>query len=104
MVLYTSIANLQLLPSTDNIEKSNHNFGEWLLSRTPDFSTTHFIPTGPTLYNAESFLEFIRHREELLRKQYLTILGFGPEPTPDHAHDTEDKPEKKPQAPTDAFQ
>lgn len=70
------LANLQLLPSVDNIEKSDTDFSTWIRSRTNEFSMQHSIPNDATLHRIESFLEFIKERESLLRNHFSMVLGF----------------------------
>lgn len=71
------IANLQLLPAIDNIEKSNSEFDVWIASRSSDFTERHCIPTKPGLYAMNAFLEFVKEREVLLRSRFAGVLGFS---------------------------
>jgi len=89
------LANLQLLPSTDNMEKSDSQFDSWIDSRTADFSDQHCIPKDSTLYQVASFLEFIKQREYLLRGRYSKILGFTDLPNEKHGQHAEEETEKK---------
>ncbi|HSI66422.1 MAG TPA: DUF1524 domain-containing protein, partial [Planococcus sp. (in: firmicutes)] len=65
-----SIANLQLLEGIPNIEKSDHNFVEWVdknykdTQSKNDYFNKHFIPDVDLSLN--NFREFIEKRKELL--------------------------------------
>lgn len=65
-----SIANLQLLEGIPNIEKSDHNFEEWVdnnykdTQSKNDYFNKHFIPDVDLSLN--NFREFIEKRKELL--------------------------------------
>lgn len=71
------IANLQLLPAIDNIEKSSSEFEVWIASRNADFAQCHCIPNERGLYAMSAFLEFVKQREFLLRRRFAGVLGFS---------------------------
>lgn len=66
------LANLQLLDSVVNNEKSDTPFNEWINTKFIDpqsraiYTHTHFIPIDNS-YEFAEFLQFIKAREELLR-------------------------------------
>ena len=68
------LANLQLLDSVVNNEKSDTPFDEWISAIYQDqqalntYRESHFIPVVET-YNFASFVTFIEKREELLKKK-----------------------------------
>ena len=74
------IANLQLIASTSNIEKSDKPFVEWVHSEHTDktnryaFLAFHKIdPEQSLAFN--DFLEFIDIRKKAIKKEFLRILG-----------------------------
>ncbi len=74
------IANLQLLEGTDNIEKRDKPFKEWLNSKFPDkagrdrYLEQHYISPGQSL-EFKDFLDFVSVRRETLKRQFTSILG-----------------------------
>lgn len=89
------LANLQLLPSVDNMEKSDSDFDGWVMSRTEEFSKQHLIPADKNLFRLECFLDFVKRREELLRQRYASILGFDSDVLTKYLEDELALPEKK---------
>lgn len=89
------LANLQLLPALDNLEKSDADFNLWIRSRTPEFARQHSIPNDETLYQTERFLDFIKQRESLLRTHYSIVLGLDSPPTQYSQSDEPELLEKK---------
>ncbi|MGN0694661.1 MAG: DUF262 domain-containing protein [Lentihominibacter sp.] len=67
-----SLANLQLLDSLDNQQKSDREFDEWIETRFANnnakttYTVTHFIPEGIS-YSFKNFVEFFDRRELILR-------------------------------------
>jgi len=73
--LMNSLANLQLLSSPENIEKSNQDFSTWLATRSPSFKQKHLIPTDPALLRFDHFEQFIAARETLIRERLATLFA-----------------------------
>jgi len=63
-----AIANLQLLTPTENAEKSDVDFEEWIMTRTDEYYERHLIPTDERLHRIENFPEFVDRREQLIRE------------------------------------
>lgn len=89
------IANLQLLPAIDNLEKSSTNLSDWIKTRHPVFSQLHCIPENNELYSINAFLDFIKSQEDLLRKKLSTVLNFNNPSTTNSAYQHEELSEKK---------
>ncbi len=68
------IGNLELLLSTENEEKSNQDFEEWLSTRDASFKRRHLIPDDPKLYRFEEFEEFLAAREKLIRERLSKLF------------------------------
>ena len=74
------IANLQLLEATDNIEKSDKPFKEWLNSEYSDkagrdrYLEQHHISPDQSL-EFKDFMDFVSTRRETIRRQFTSILG-----------------------------
>jgi len=62
---FNTIANLQLLTDSENLEKSAEDFETWFASRDANFKDRNIIPTIST-YNFDNFLEFITEREKMV--------------------------------------
>ncbi|MGH2487712.1 MAG: GmrSD restriction endonuclease domain-containing protein, partial [Ktedonobacterales bacterium] len=74
-----SIANLELLSGSENLEKSNQDFGYWLTSRNVNFKQRHLIPDDPTPLRFDRFEDFVAAREALIRDRLQSL--FAPMPT-----------------------
>lgn len=61
------LGNLQLLPSTENIEKSAIPFDSWITSRDRDYLRRNLIPERLDLITAQMLPEFVLEREKLIR-------------------------------------
>jgi uncharacterized protein with ParB-like and HNH nuclease domain len=72
------IGNLTLLIASENIEKSNIPFAQWLLSRDQAFRARHLIPEDEALYAIDRFTDFVAAREELIKSR-LNALFTAPE-------------------------
>ena len=68
------VGNLELLTSQENQEKSNQDFGQWIISRDADFRKRHLIPDDSSLFTFARFEEFITEREKLIRERLLRNL------------------------------
>ena len=68
------LANLQVLDSVDNNEKSDTPYSEWVRGKYPNdkefelYKQEHFIPNNISLEFSE-FLQFVKMREELLKQK-----------------------------------
>lgn len=74
------LANLQLLQETQNIEKSNVPFVEWLKEAYPvkgdreSFLRQHYIGVDEDL-SFQNFLSFVAHRRKTLKERLTARLG-----------------------------
>ncbi|MCA0272256.1 MAG: DUF262 domain-containing HNH endonuclease family protein [Proteobacteria bacterium] len=65
------LGNLQLLPATENTEKSALPFDAWITGRGRDFRARHLIPDRLDLACAPTLPEFVREREKLIRARLM---------------------------------
>ncbi len=76
------LANLQLLQETQNIEKSNKQFQEWLKEQFPDengrnsYLKQNHIKIDQSL-DFGDFLHFIKIRKKSLKKEFASILSVS---------------------------
>ena len=83
MESYNSLPNLQLLQATQNIEKSDKPFSEWLelsyqsQADRNSFLMQHHINTDESLA-LEDFLSFITARRKALKSQFMNMLNVKP--------------------------
>lgn len=68
------IANLQLLTDEENAQKQEMPFHEWITTRTEDYRERHCIPNDDELYQIDNFLEFLDHRETLIRDRITSTF------------------------------
>lgn len=77
------LSNLQLLQATQNIEKSDKPFSEWLSQSYPEqsdresFLMQHYIDTSDSLA-FENLLGFVKTRRKLLKSQFMNMLNVQP--------------------------
>lgn len=77
---YNRLANLQLLPATENTEKNGKPFETWLQATYPSaseraaFVSEHTIPTDVS-YAFNEFIAFYEARKKLMIKKYAVLLG-----------------------------
>lgn len=69
---FNTIANLQLLKDSENIEKSSESFETWISSRDNNFKTRHSIPTVDS-YNFNKFLDFTEERKKIIKNKLKLI-------------------------------
>lgn len=80
---YNSLPNLQLLQATQNIEKRDKPFSEWLELSCPSqadrnsFLMQHHINTDESLA-LEDFLRFVAARRKALKSQFMNLLNVKP--------------------------
>ena len=73
------LPNLQLLQETQNIEKSDTQFEEWLEKTYPNkqdrdsYLNQHYIGTSDSLA-FEDFLSFVTNRRQKFKAQFMTLL------------------------------
>ncbi len=74
--LMNRVGNLELLLDTENLEKSNKDFGQWITTRDAGFRKRHLIPEDDNLFHLEYFVEFVTAREELIKKRIQSLLSL----------------------------
>ena len=74
--LYNRVGNLELLLNTENLEKSNKDFADWLTTRDASFRKRHLIPDDDDLLKFERFEDFIKAREALIKDRLQRILSL----------------------------
>jgi hypothetical protein len=72
------LGNLQLLPGTENIEKSDLPFDAWITSRDRDYMERHLIPDRLDLASAQMLPEFVREREKAIRQRLMRFAAMVP--------------------------
>lgn len=65
------LGNLQLLPGTENIEKSDLPFDAWITSRDKDYMERHLIPDRLDLALVHMLPEFVQEREKAIRRRLM---------------------------------
>ena len=82
--IFNKIANLQLLQATENIEKSNTHFVDWIDNKYNEegeknnFLKQHNIPSTVSL-DLTDFIEFYDVRKDSIRKNLMIKLGVTSE-------------------------
>ena len=74
--LMNRIGNLELLLDAENLEKSNKDFGQWIVTRDATFRKRHLIPEDDNLLHLEYFAEFVAAREELIKERVQHLLSM----------------------------
>lgn len=72
------LGNLQLLPGTENIEKSDLPFDAWITSRDRGYMERHLIPDRLDLASAQMLPEFVREREKAIRQRLMRHAAMVP--------------------------
>jgi hypothetical protein len=67
------LGNLQLLPSQENLEKSDLPFDSWITSRSDAYRARHLIEDAPDLWMVTMLPEFVRSRERLIRQKLMAL-------------------------------
>lgn len=67
------LGNLQFLPGSENIEKSDIPFASWITGRNREYLQRHMIPERPDLWMPAQLPEFVREREKLIRQRLLNL-------------------------------
>ncbi|GHO67439.1 hypothetical protein KSC_063310 [Ktedonobacter sp. SOSP1-52] len=73
--LMNRLGNLQLLPGSENEEKSNQDFSKWLTTRDPVYRKKHLIPDNDLLLTFDQFADFMQAREEIIRQRLAQIFA-----------------------------
>jgi hypothetical protein len=69
---YNTIANLQLLTDSENLEKNANPFDGWLPTRDANFKLRHSIPTLED-YKLDNFMAFIQKRRGIIEIKLKAI-------------------------------
>lgn len=69
---YNTIANLQLLTDSENLEKNASAFDSWLPTRDGNFKTRHRIPEVDS-YTFDNFIPFVQARRKEIESSLKTI-------------------------------
>ncbi|MCV2866899.1 HNH endonuclease family protein, partial [Defluviimonas sp. WL0075] len=72
------LGNLQLLPGTENLEKSDLPFDAWITSRDRSYMDRHLIPDRLDLATAQMMPEFVREREKAIRQRLMRYASMVP--------------------------
>ncbi|WP_322864907.1 DUF262 domain-containing protein [Aquicoccus sp. G2-2] len=72
------LGNLQLLPSQENLEKSDLPFEAWITGRSDTYRDRHMIEHTPDLWTTAMLPEFVRGRERLIRRRLLALTEKEP--------------------------
>jgi hypothetical protein len=68
------LGNLQLLPSSENLEKSDMPFDAWIQTRDRHFRDRHFIPDRNDHHHVTKLPEFVAAREKLIWQNLQRLL------------------------------
>jgi len=69
------VANLELLLSHENQEKSKMPFEQWTKTRDASFKKRHLIPDDPDLWKFKNFERFVEEREHLIEQRLVQLFG-----------------------------
>ncbi len=69
---YNTIANLQLLTESENLEKNAKPFDEWFSKRDSNFKSRHSIPSISD-YTFDNFIEFVEKRRDDIKAKLKLI-------------------------------
>lgn len=69
------IGNLQLLPSSENLEKSDLPFEAWIQTRDQYYRKRHFIPHRVDHWHVTKLPEFVAEREKLIWSALQRLQG-----------------------------
>ena len=79
--LRDDFGNLALVIGDENSGKKNRPLHEWLVTRTPQYLTRHFIPPDQSLWHMEKYENFLIQRRKLLRARIQQVFSFNSETT-----------------------
>jgi hypothetical protein len=71
------LGNLQLLSEVENREKSDLPFEAWITSRADTYRQQHLIGDTQDLWSTRMLPEFVRYREQLIRRKLLSLTAPG---------------------------
>lgn len=69
------IGNLQLLVGTENLEKSNATFEDWIRTRDRSFLAKHLIPEDEHLWSIMMLPQFVAERERRIMQKLESLQG-----------------------------
>jgi hypothetical protein len=69
------LANLQLLPAQENMEKGAISFDAWITGRSDAYRDRHLISYKPDLWTAAQLPEFVQDRARLIRQRLSSKVG-----------------------------
>jgi hypothetical protein len=69
---FNTVANLQLLKSSENLEKNAKAFDLWLPSRDQNFVQRHLIPQLQD-FGFDHFLEFVQQRRDMIKLKLQSV-------------------------------
>jgi hypothetical protein len=69
------LGNLQLLPPSENMEKSDLSFDAWITSRDRRYLERHLIRDRPDLWRPAMLPKFVEERENLIRRRLSQLLS-----------------------------
>jgi len=72
MCRFNTIANLQLLTDTENLEKNSTNFSKWLPEKDQNFKSRHSIPTNVS-YEFDEFEQFFKERKNIIVSLFRSL-------------------------------
>lgn len=67
------IGNLQLLTSAENVRKNGREFHTWSASMDESYYMRHLIPKDEHLWDVLMLPEFVREREQLIRRKLRSL-------------------------------
>ena len=69
------LGNLSLIVANENMGKLDTPFEDWIRTRDASYIEKHLIPNDPELWKFENFEQFLKAREELIRKRLIDLFG-----------------------------
>ena len=69
------IGNLQLLVGSENLEKSNSSFEDWIRRRDSSFQQRHLLPDDEHLWSIMMLPKFVAEREKLILQRLSALQG-----------------------------
>jgi hypothetical protein len=70
--------NLELLTATENLEKTDSRFEDWIRTRDVDFIARHLIPDDESLWSLLMLPKFVAERERLIRLRLTSLRSSVP--------------------------
>lgn len=69
------VGNLQLLVSSENLEKNNAKFEDWIRTRDHSFLAKHLIPEDEQLWSIMMLPQFVAEREKRIMQKLASLQG-----------------------------